>query len=112
MTKKAIQLNWRHLLALNLKMVKIMSFNKEQEWLFSKVKKKNNRQLLKFLKWFTSDKQNIAFSNASGYLPVTKSANDLDKITDEVRLLGRENISTDEQLFSYKESLKGSELKL
>ncbi|MCC8073947.1 MAG: relaxase/mobilization nuclease domain-containing protein [Clostridiales bacterium] len=28
----------------------------------------------------------------------------LDKITDEVRLLGRENISTDEQLFSYKAS--------
>ncbi len=27
----------------------------------------------------------------------------LDKITDEVRLLGRENISTDEQLFSYKQ---------
>ena len=31
----------------------------------------------------------------------------LDKITAETRLLGRENISTDEQLFSYKESLKG-----
>lgn len=30
----------------------------------------------------------------------------LDKITDEVRLLGRENISTDEQLFSYKTSLE------
>lgn len=29
----------------------------------------------------------------------------LDKITQETRLLGRENISTDEQLFSYKESL-------
>lgn len=38
------------------------------------------------MKWFTSDKQNIAFSNASGYLPVTKSANDLDKITDEVEV--------------------------
>ena len=30
----------------------------------------------------------------------------LDKITDEVRLLGRENISTYEQLFSYKTSLE------
>ena len=30
----------------------------------------------------------------------------LDKITDEVRLLGRENISTDEQLFSYMTSLE------
>ena len=29
----------------------------------------------------------------------------LDKITAETRLLGRENISTDEQLFSYKESV-------
>ena len=29
----------------------------------------------------------------------------LDKITQETRLLGRENISTDEQLFSYKESV-------
>ena len=30
----------------------------------------------------------------------------LDRITDEVRLLGRENISTDEQLFSYKASVE------
>ena len=30
----------------------------------------------------------------------------LDRITDEVRLLGRENISTDEQLFSYKTSVE------
>ena len=28
----------------------------------------------------------LLFSNASGYLPVTKSANDLDKITDEVEV--------------------------
>ena len=53
-----------------------------------------------------------------GYLPKYKKQNNarlhyllkddlmkLDKITDEVRLLGRENISTDEQLFSYKESV-------
>ena len=52
-----------------------------------------------------------------GYFPKYKNKNNarlhyllkddlmkLDKITDEVRLLGRENISTDEQLFSYKES--------
>ena len=52
-----------------------------------------------------------------GYFPKYKKQNNarlhyllkddlmkLDKITDEVRLLGRENISTDEQLFSYKES--------
>lgn len=41
---------------------------------------------VEFLKWFTDDKQNIAFSNSSGYLPVTKSANDLDVITDTVKL--------------------------
>lgn len=52
-----------------------------------------------------------------GYFPKYKKQNNarlhyllkddlmkLDKITDEVRLLGRENISTDEQLFSYKSS--------
>ena len=55
-----------------------------------------------------------------GYLPKYKKQNTarlhyllkedllkLDKITAETRLLGRKNISTDEQLFSYKESLKG-----
>lgn len=31
---------------------------------------------VEFLKWFTADEQNIAFSVQSGYLPVTKSAND------------------------------------
>lgn len=31
---------------------------------------------VEFLKWFTSDGQNILFSVQSGYLPVTKSAND------------------------------------
>lgn len=35
---------------------------------------------VEFLKWFTQDERNIAFSVASGYLPVTKSANDIDKI--------------------------------
>lgn len=33
-----------------------------------------------FLKWFTEDERNIEFSLASGYLPVTKTANDLDKM--------------------------------
>ncbi len=58
-----------------------------------------------------------------GYLPKYKKQNNarlhyllkddlmkLDKITDEVRLLGRENISTDEQLFSYK-AFKEEEMK-
>lgn len=51
-----------------------------------KSEEKEQQAAVEFLKWFTSDKQNIAFSNASGYLPVTKSANDLDKITDEVEV--------------------------
>ena len=53
-----------------------------------------------------------------GYLPKYKKQNNarlhyllkddlinLDKLTDEVRLLGRNNISTSEQLFSYKETV-------
>ncbi|MDT4376969.1 relaxase/mobilization nuclease domain-containing protein [Blautia coccoides] len=36
----------------------------------------------------------------------------LDKISEEARLLGRENISTDKQLFSYKESITGEISKL
>ena len=31
---------------------------------------------VEFLKWFTADDQNILFSVQSGYLPVTKTAND------------------------------------
>lgn len=37
---------------------------------------------VEFLKWFTADEQNIAFSVRSGYLPVTKAANDKAAITD------------------------------
>lgn len=36
---------------------------------------------VEFLKWFTDDERNIAFSLQSGYLPVKKSANDWDKIS-------------------------------
>lgn len=35
---------------------------------------------VQFLKWFTEDERNIQFSVASGYLPVTKTANDIEKI--------------------------------
>ena len=35
---------------------------------------------VQFLKWFTEDERNIQFSIASGYLPVTKTANDIEKI--------------------------------
>lgn len=35
---------------------------------------------VEFLKWFTADEQNILFSVQSGYLPVTKTANQKDAI--------------------------------
>lgn len=35
---------------------------------------------VQFLKWFTQDERNIQFSVDSGYLPVTKSANQMDAI--------------------------------
>lgn len=35
---------------------------------------------VEFLKWFTADEQNIAFSLQSGYLPVKKTANDKNAI--------------------------------
>lgn len=35
---------------------------------------------IEFLKWFTEASHNISFSVTSGYLPVTKEANDMEKI--------------------------------
>lgn len=35
-----------------------------------------------FLKWFTEEERNIEFSINSGYLPVKKSANDYEKISE------------------------------
>lgn len=35
---------------------------------------------VEFLKWFTAPEHNLAFSIASGYLPVTKEANDMEQI--------------------------------
>ena len=43
---------------------------------------------VQFLKWFTEDERNIQFSVASGYLPVTKTANDIDKIEKTTDLTG------------------------
>lgn len=37
---------------------------------------------VEFLKWFTEPENNIGFSVGSGYLPVTKEANDMKKIRD------------------------------
>lgn len=41
-----------------------------------------------FLKWFTEKTQNIGFSISSGYLPVTKEANDFDEISEAYQALG------------------------
>lgn len=41
---------------------------------------------VEFLKWFTEDERNIQFSLASGYMPVTKTANNLEKIEESVSL--------------------------
>ncbi len=40
---------------------------------------------VQFLKWFTSDERNIQFSVSSGYLPVTKQANNIEKIQTEMQ---------------------------
>jgi multiple sugar transport system substrate-binding protein len=45
---------------------------------------KSEQASVEFLKWFTQDEQNIRFSVASGYLPVTKSTNDIAKITENI----------------------------
>lgn len=39
---------------------------------------------VEFLKWFTQDDRNIQFSVASGYLPVTREANNAEKIRSEM----------------------------
>ncbi len=42
---------------------------------------------VEFLKWFTSEEQNIRFSVDSGYMPVKKAANDIDAIASTVSSL-------------------------
>lgn len=39
---------------------------------------------IQFLKWFTQDERNIDFSISSGYLPVTKSANNMQTIQENL----------------------------
>lgn len=53
------------------------------------VTKTDDKQMyasVQFLKWFTEDERNIQFSVASGYLPVTKTANDVKKIAETTDL--------------------------
>ena len=47
---------------------------------------------VQFLKWFTEDERNIQFSVASGYLPVTKTANDVKKIEETTNLTGNNEL--------------------
>lgn len=52
------------------------------------VTKTNDKEIyaaVQFLKWFTADERNIQFSVASGYLPVTKTANNVEKIIEEAK---------------------------
>ena len=44
-----------------------------------------------FLKWFTEQERNIAFSANSGYLPVKKAANDFQAISDAYAAAGADN---------------------
>ena len=41
---------------------------------------------VEFLKWFTQDERNIQFSLDSGYMPVTKAANNLEVIEENTSL--------------------------
>lgn len=51
---------------------------------------KTEKAAVLFLKWLTENNQNIQFSAASGYLPVKKSANDLDQIQSYLKEQGQE----------------------
>ena len=51
---------------------------------------KTEKAAVTFLKWLTEDSQNIQLSAASGYLPVKKSANDMEQITGYLREEGLE----------------------
>ena len=51
---------------------------------------KTEKAAVTFLKWLTQDSQNVRFSAASGYLPVKKSANDMEEITDYFKENGKE----------------------
>lgn len=52
----------------------------------AKSDKKRELASVMFLKWLTQDEQNIRFSIESGYAPVTKSANSMEKITEQVEI--------------------------
>lgn len=56
----------------------------------TKATKEEEFASVEFLKWFTNTEQNIAFSAASGYLPVVAEANDIDVYMNECTKQGIE----------------------
>lgn len=46
----------------------------------SKTDSKTEKACVEFIKWFTEEDRNIEFAGVTGYLPVKKHANDIDKI--------------------------------
>lgn len=71
------------------------------------VTKSNDKEQLasiEFLKWFTQDEQNIQFAISSGYLPVTKKANNIDKISENIELKGNVKKSLISSLETTKEN--------
>ena len=71
---------------------------------------------VEFLKWFTDTKQNISFSAGTGYLPVKKEANNIDKIvkkennsnTKDVIKVALDTVK-DNQLYANKAFEKGTD---
>lgn len=48
---------------------------------------------VEFLKWFTQADRNLSFSVSSGYLPVKKEANTMEKLETAIAKLGQDTIS-------------------
>lgn len=70
----------------------------------TKATEKEQLASTEFLKWFTEDKQNIQFALSSGYLPVTKKANDIKKISENIELKGNVKKSMISSLKTTKEN--------
>lgn len=60
-----------------------MQCSKEPGLVVTKGTEAENEASAVFLKWFTDEDQNIAFSVDSGYMPVKKDATDQEKILEK-----------------------------
>ena len=73
---------------IDLKVLPCPKFKDGEDWavqqgagmVVTKASEDEIRASVEFLKWFTEAENNITFSVESGYLPVTKDANNMDKI--------------------------------